>query len=200
MFVYCLNSPVNGCDPCGTCFHRWDFWNDCEKCGGKSIGDKWNNSVAWLTNTCSAVKNYVTNDDISTAKSNLIKDGFTFYKGTPIIRANILGTGGVSFGIVFMGGDNLNAADFGDTLNHEYGHAVHFRQLGAKNYFCLVAIPSLAAASVACIFPNVNEYYYNFQTERIADQLGDVNRGYLPGADTVGSLFWLWTVYISRIS
>ena len=32
MFAYCLNNPVNGCDPCGTCFHRWDFWNDCEEC------------------------------------------------------------------------------------------------------------------------------------------------------------------------
>ena len=39
-FAYCLNNPVNGCDPCGTCFHRWDFWNDCEKCGGKTFGEK----------------------------------------------------------------------------------------------------------------------------------------------------------------
>ena len=34
MFAYCLNNPVNGCDPCGFCFHRWDFWNDCELCIG----------------------------------------------------------------------------------------------------------------------------------------------------------------------
>lgn len=40
VFTYCLNSPVNGCDPCGTCFHRWDFWNDCEKCGGKTWNEK----------------------------------------------------------------------------------------------------------------------------------------------------------------
>ena len=42
MFAYCLNNPVNGCDPCGTCFHRLDFWNDCEKCGGKTLGEKLN--------------------------------------------------------------------------------------------------------------------------------------------------------------
>ena len=42
MFAYCLNNPVNGCDPCGTCFHRLDFWNDCEDCGGKTIDDKLN--------------------------------------------------------------------------------------------------------------------------------------------------------------
>ena len=41
MFAYCNNSPVNGCDPCGSCFHRLDFWNDCEKCGGKTIAEKW---------------------------------------------------------------------------------------------------------------------------------------------------------------
>lgn len=40
MFSYCLNNPANGCDPCGTCFHRWDFWNDCEKCGGETIHEK----------------------------------------------------------------------------------------------------------------------------------------------------------------
>ena len=41
MFAYCLNNSANGSDPCGTCFHRLDFWNDCEKCGGKSFGEKW---------------------------------------------------------------------------------------------------------------------------------------------------------------
>ena len=42
MFTYCNNNPVNGADPYGTCFHRWDFWNDCEGCGGRTIGEKWN--------------------------------------------------------------------------------------------------------------------------------------------------------------
>jgi len=40
MFAYCNNNPVMRCDPCGTCFHRWDFWNDCEDCGGQTIGSK----------------------------------------------------------------------------------------------------------------------------------------------------------------
>ena len=42
MFAYCLNDPVSGFDPCGTCFHRWDFWNDCEECEGKTAQEKWN--------------------------------------------------------------------------------------------------------------------------------------------------------------
>jgi hypothetical protein len=32
MFAYCLNNPVNGSDPCGTCFHQWKFWEACENC------------------------------------------------------------------------------------------------------------------------------------------------------------------------
>jgi len=43
MFAYCGNSPVNGSDPCGTCFHRWDFWNDCERCGGRTAITKLDN-------------------------------------------------------------------------------------------------------------------------------------------------------------
>lgn len=48
MFVYCLNSPLAGCDPCGTCFHRWDFWNDCDSCGGRTLGDKCNDFLNWV--------------------------------------------------------------------------------------------------------------------------------------------------------
>ena len=47
MFAYCMNNPTNGCDPCGNCFHRLDFWNDCEKCGGKTIEEKWTDVVSW---------------------------------------------------------------------------------------------------------------------------------------------------------
>ena len=35
-FTYCLNNPVNGIDPCGSCFHHWQFWKACEKCKKKS--------------------------------------------------------------------------------------------------------------------------------------------------------------------
>ena len=38
MFAYCGNNPVNGVDPCGTCLHRLDFWNDCENCVTDEFG------------------------------------------------------------------------------------------------------------------------------------------------------------------
>ncbi|MBR3895162.1 MAG: RHS repeat-associated core domain-containing protein [Clostridia bacterium] len=53
LFAYCNNNPVNGCDPCGTCFHRWDFWNDCESCGGKTIGEKADAVVKTVVRFCS---------------------------------------------------------------------------------------------------------------------------------------------------
>lgn len=40
MFAYCNNNPIVGVDPCGNCFHRRDFWNDCEECGGRTLGEK----------------------------------------------------------------------------------------------------------------------------------------------------------------
>ena len=46
----------------------------------------------------------------------------------------------------------------------------------------------------------VSDNYYNLPAERIADQLGGVNRGYAPGANTIGSLHWIYTMAISLIS
>lgn len=40
MFAYCENNTVMGYDPCGTCLHQWKFWNDCEKCGGRTFSQK----------------------------------------------------------------------------------------------------------------------------------------------------------------
>ena len=48
MFAYCLNNPINGCDSCGTCFHRCDFWNDCENCGGKKLIEKIDEEIALI--------------------------------------------------------------------------------------------------------------------------------------------------------
>ena len=48
MFAYCNNNPILGYDPCGTCFHRWDFWNDCEECGGETIEEKFDRTLAYI--------------------------------------------------------------------------------------------------------------------------------------------------------
>ena len=55
MFAYCLNNPVNGCDPCGTCFHHWKIFDECEECEGKTFGEKvesaWEDFTTWCEDT-----------------------------------------------------------------------------------------------------------------------------------------------------
>lgn len=196
MLVYCLNNPTNGCDPCGTCFHRLDFWNDCAKCGGRTFGDKVHAVADW----CANAYNYVTNTDSTTAKNNLSRDGFTFYKGTPVFSADWLGTAAFSFGIIAIGSDNLQRADFNQTLNHEYGHAVHLQQVGISTYAVTTAIPSLVGAGLYHVSPYIQRNYDNLPWERTADYLGGVNRGYAPGADAIGSIFWCYTLIHSALT
>lgn len=78
-------------------------------------------------------------------------------------------------------------------------------QIGITGYTVTVAIPSVVCAAIANDDKNefgkwMGENYYNFPTERIADQLGGVNRGYTTVANTLGALYWLYTVTCSRTS
>ena len=49
MFAYCMNNPVMGCDPCGTCIHNWKFY-DCEKCAAF-----WNGVGQWFVDTYNTI-------------------------------------------------------------------------------------------------------------------------------------------------
>ena len=196
MFAYCNNSPVNGSDPCGSCFHRWDFWNDCGECGGMTIKAKWDALSLW----CADAYNYVTNDDSNTAKGNLRKDGFTFYKGVPTFSADWLNTSGFSFGIIVIGSKNLERSDFDKTLNHEYGHVVQMKEIGMIDYFTMVAIPSLIGAAFAKNNETLNKYYYNLPWERSADYFGDVERNYLPFSGVIAKTFWKSVKTVSYIT
>ena len=91
MFSYCLNNPTNGCDPCGTCFHRLDFWNDCENCGGKSF----------------AVKVKETFDEIMTVQRDIRQ----------IAISNINIDAGVSIGAHFAVAAGLLGIDFGARMD-----------------------------------------------------------------------------------
>jgi RHS repeat-associated protein len=196
LYAYCSNNPVNGLDPCGTCIHRRDFWNDCDKCGGETIGEKWDS----LKTFCKNAYNYVTNSDVETSKSNLEKDGFTFYKGVPVFIADWLDTAGFSYGFIVLGSGNLkrNNDYFSNTLNHEYGHTVQMRSIGLADYTFLVAIPSLIGAGIANANGTVKKYYFNLPWERSADYYGNVNRGYLKYADPLASYYWHQVELISR--
>ena len=192
LFAYCGNNAPNACDPCGTCLHRWDFWNDCDSCGGRKINDKWNDFSNWCTNTYGEIKNFVTNDDIITTKLNLQKYGFSFYKGVPVIITNILPEAACSCGLIILGSD-YKYGDyylFEDTLKHEYGHALHFQQIGIGTYSITIALPSVIGA--LC---NVQPYY-NQPWERIANQLGECDGDYPPEVNTWASIYWILTLFL----
>ena len=69
MYTYCLNNPVNGYDPCGTCLHRWDFWNDCDKCGGKNLGTKIGDAVSAVGNAVVSARKAVGDAVVTTGKA-----------------------------------------------------------------------------------------------------------------------------------
>ena len=104
MFAYCGNNPVMGYDPCGACFHRWDFWNDCDACGGKTLEEKVYDTIT--TNILTAIdqagpnsestKNFI-NATMSFLQSNSFKSLYGVYQ---------FGSGLIDFsdGIVLIAG------------------------------------------------------------------------------------------------
>ena len=104
----------------------------------------------------------------------LESDDWAFYKGALVIRASLgtifdnLADNAFSFGVIVLGED-ISATHGGvDLLNHEYGHYLHFLQIGVWDYTKYVAIPS-----VICSFLNEGNklpvYYYDLPWEYIAD-------------------------------
>ncbi len=83
MYAYCSNNPVNGYDPCGTCFHRWDFWNDCDKCGGKNLGSKIGDTVSAVSSAAVSAGKAVGNAVVSAEKAvgNAAASAWNWTKG-----------------------------------------------------------------------------------------------------------------------
>ena len=61
-----------GIDPCGTCFHRWDFWNDCEECSGRATGAKWKDGVSRIAYHQSLETEMV--DELARVQRQLVSD------------------------------------------------------------------------------------------------------------------------------
>ena len=186
MFAYCENTPINGCDPCGTCIHRWDFWNDCQKCGGKTAKDKINAVV----NSCKAMYNimdaYVNNTD-----PNVVYNGgfLTFYKGAPVLRLPFEMTG-FSFGVIVLGSQYQNNKSGINTLMHEYGHVQQLKERGIIGYTAFIALPSIGG-NLANRMDILPWEYYSSPWEYEADILGGVDRGnYETWASTVNSIIY----------
>ena len=178
MFAYCGNSPVSYYDPMGTTFCKvnfsafspFDTWMvpSVGSCDGGYMAPfhVMNNSESEIVQTADQIHDYVTN----TSEAVVLNAKYVaFYKGVLVIKLPFLDNSGFSFGFIGLG-PNVDA----QTVRHEYGHYVHLRLIGWKNYIFKVAIPSLYDFASDIEY----EYYYSEPQEYIADLLGNVNRTY----------------------
>ena len=207
MFAYCGNNPANRVDLTGHAFMQMRFDPDGALnmlapilLGGGSGGFSSENTVR---SSGSRANKSLTHTDPLDARASLQKNGFTFYRGCLVTIADLPDEGAaLSYGLIvldeyykYVPGD-----EFVEVLNHEYGHFVHFGQIGLGAYTVTTAIPSLICAGLSNVSPWIRENYYSLPTERTADFLGGVYRGdYLPSADSMAFMFWLFTQAVSSV-
>ncbi len=106
---------------------------------------------------------------------------FSFYKGESVVRNSIPKSSSLQIGgTIFLNISEVNDTYGEETINHECGHGVQERVLGA-GYLILVAIPS----AYYCEFGDYrsvsndiisDRLYYSKVWERTADWLGGVDR------------------------
>ena len=115
---------------------------------------------------------------------------FAFYRGVPVVRLDCDMGIGFSFGFIVLD-DFYKYNDYGiETLEHEYGHTLHFLTIGALDYFSYTAIPSITGNLLdrAELIPD--KMYYNFPWEHIADMYGNISRSeHMPGAGAVAIIY-----------
>ena len=196
MFAYCLNNPVNGCDPCGFCYHNWDFWNDCAGCGGKSIEDKWYDFITFCREVYSSSLDYVTNTDPQIAVDGGL---IAFYKGALVINLPFECTA-FSYGAIFLG-SQYSSNDYGKAmLNHEYGHFLQLQEYGLFSYTSTVAIPSVIC-NILDRADLLSWTYYSSPWEYEADKFGGVTRSnYSPWASGISSCYSYFSFTIKVFS
>ena len=174
MFAYCLNCPILFGDAKGTkAVINWrGLWRDNES----ELDEYAEEKAVFL---------------------ELKENGYAMYKGVPVVRVDAAGDSAFTFGIIFMGGDSKSPFH----LRHEYGHAVHFQQIGPLPYTITVAIPSVTCYWINQVAPGTFNYY-SLPWEYTADRLGDVpydapGRNYSPKAIITGNLYYALTLVFS---
>ena len=195
MFAYCHNNPANYFDPSGNAAVVVCHVDESIPFGG-GLGFLGIGGGGGSITTAAMNSDTTSNKDIAPIPK---PDSIFLYKGALVIMTDLPVDGAAfSFGIIAI--DNYYAGvpedEFKDTLNHEYGHFVHFNMVGSATYSATTALPSLIGAGLANNYQSVYDIYDSLPWERTADFLGGVNGDYTWGADTFGSLFWFWTLTI----
>ena len=181
MFAYCGNNPISRYDPAGKrYFEASPYYSSGES-----------NSFSPQPNAPAMSAEEVVRQELRTS-------GHSTYKGAHVFTLDLPVEGSAfSYGVIVMDTALLDATEdcFSDTLNHEYGHYIHMWQVGPAHYTKNVAIPSLITAAISDANGNdfqkwVYDHYFQVPWERIADQLGGVDRNQPSIINTLASLYW----------
>ena len=195
MFTYCNNNSVMYADPSGhvlvVCMkddHDPTLGMFVGLTGGGGSGA----GVAYTHPTARELVNDVdermNNSSGAVTRTDLMSDGYGFYRGRLVIKLDIMEDSAFSFGVIFTG---PNPSD--NVLAHEYGHSVHLSQIGIVNYATRVVLPSVASFWIY----QQNPYYTSQPWEYIAEYFGQTSppsNGYLACADELAIIYWVFTV------
>jgi len=181
LYCYCMNNPIMNVDPSGHAWYNvlWDWINTIAgflnptstltalgSIAVAAIDGRWNEVVEdWNNGRLNPF-----NQDASIAKEAKV---LSFYKGSTVVRQDIIGTCS-AFGTIWLkNGDET-------TIKHEYGHSIQERLLGPL-YWTTIAIPSVTFNKFGS---NKDIDYYSTPWERTADLFGGVSResGYKKGS------------------
>ena len=121
----------------------------------------------------------------------LESEGLSFYNGVPVLKVNLGNGGGFSCGVIILD-DSYVANDIGiDVLNHEYGHCLQMKEIGAWSYYDMVVKPSLAGAFLTKVGIIPYEYYHSLPWEYVADVYGGVQEDwYAPMTQKFATVYW----------
>ena len=143
-FAYCLNNSVNLSDPDGyfpgmlnIAVMMADNGGGCG-CGGS------NDSTAEKLD----LPEYTNDPDVVFARANAGYD-HTYYKGVLVIHTeqSVFPSSCTLGPIIVLVSTQLNV----DTLEHEYGHYLQYKELGFRKYVIGIVIPSLAGFGLSCL-------------------------------------------------
>ena len=198
MFAYCANNPVVFYDPSGRSFCVYDGGGtkliniNRDAYFGGGGGSHSALGASGRAKSLEVIQREIKYYNNTSEKVVLESDAISFYKGVPVMKVPFMGTDAFSCGVVFLGSDVSKRSDSISLVQHEYGHAVHFAQIGAPSYTAFVAVPSIIG-----YWSNIpTEKYYSQPWEYCADVLGGVSRTYrgVPYPYTIsewqGALYW----------
>ena len=161
MFAYCLNSPVNNVDSNGMRSMDVNLANHLGEYGGSKpvpvatliTAEDIIGVVTDVFDAFGRLIDFVTNDN---EQAVLDAEYFAFYKGVLAVKVPFMNGNVASYGVMLIGPNADTRENAIEDVKHEYGHSVHFMQIGFVDYTATVAIPSVIG-----FFTVATEKYYS---------------------------------------